>query len=371
MLILAIFNGFAGYSLPDDLLSGTGLRVAYSIALSIPIVGTWVAFLVFGGEFPAHDIIPRLFVIHVLLIPGAIAALLSVHLAVLWRQKHTQFRGRGRREDNVVGSRMWPAYAAKSVGLFAIVASVLAFLGGLVQINPVWLYGPFHPAAVSTAAQPDWYMGWVEGALRIMPPAQLELGPYTISETFWPAVLLPALTFLALYLWPFLEARVTHDRAEHHLLDRPSERPVRTALGVGVLTSYVVLLIAGAQDIWADRFSLSIESVIWTFRVLVVVVPVLTGLLAWKLCRDLQRARHAAHAEAESEPPVAPNELPVPGEDAPGVEIAPRRRWWQRFGDVVLGVVVLVVLRRRRPTSGAGEEDGAREEQRAATGVGD
>jgi ubiquinol-cytochrome c reductase cytochrome b subunit len=229
LLLLAIFNGFAGYSLPDDLLSGTGLRIAYSIALAIPIVGTWLAFLVFGGEFPASDILTRLYVIHILLIPVAIATLLGAHLAVLWRQKHTQFRGRGRREDNVVGSRLWPTYTAKSIGLFAVIAGVLALLGGLAQINPVWLYGPFDPSAVSTAAQPDWYLGWIEGALRLAPPVYLHIGPYNVSELFWPAIALPGITFMLLYLWPFLERRVTHDDAEHNLLDRPSDRPMRTA----------------------------------------------------------------------------------------------------------------------------------------------
>ena len=50
LLVMGIGEGFAGYSLPDDLLSGTGLRIAYSIALSIPVVGTWAAFMVFGRE---------------------------------------------------------------------------------------------------------------------------------------------------------------------------------------------------------------------------------------------------------------------------------------------------------------------------------
>src|SRR6516164_5141577 len=165
LLILAIFNGFAGYSLPDDLLSGTGLRIAYSIALAIPVIGTWVAFLLFGGEFPAHDILSRLFIIHVLLVPAAITILLTAHLAIVWRQKHTQFAGPGRTERNVVGSKLWPTYTAKSVG-------------------------PFAPSAVSTAAQPDWYLGWIEGALRIMPPVYLHLGPYNVSELFWPAIAL-------------------------------------------------------------------------------------------------------------------------------------------------------------------------------------
>jgi len=356
LLLLALFNGFAGYSLPDDLLSGTGLRIAYSIALSIPVIGTWAAFLVFGGEFPAPDIIPRLFVIHVLLVPAAIATLLAVHLAVLWRQKHTQFRGRGRREDNVVGSRLWPTYAAKSVGLFALVAGVLSLLGGLAQINPIWLYGPFEAPAVTTAAQPDWYVGWIEGALRIMPPAFLKIGPYSISEVFWPAVLLPGLTFAALYAWPFLEAWVTRDHREHHLLDRPSERPVRTALGVAVLTFYIVLLLAGGNDIWADLFNVSIPSVVWTFRVLVIVLPILTGWFTWKVCHDLERARHAQEFEERADTPIGPNEPPEPSVDEvarPGAVPSPPRRtldrvfaFVRRIGRGISSVVILVLLRR-------------------------
>ncbi|MDP9332272.1 MAG: ubiquinol-cytochrome c reductase cytochrome b subunit [Actinomycetota bacterium] len=320
LLVLAIFNGFAGYSLPDDLLSGTGLRIAYSIALAIPILGTWTAFLVFGGEFPADNIISRLFVIHILIIPAAIAALLGAHLAILWRQKHTQFRGRGRREDNVVGSRLWPTYAAKSVGLFALVAGVLALLGGLAQINPVWLYGPFDPAAVSTAAQPDWYMGWIEGALRIFPPVYLHLGTYDVSELFWPAIVLPGITFALLFAWPFLERRFTHDDAEHHLLDRPADGPVRTAFGVTALTFYGILLLAGGQDIWAQRLDVSLGSVLWTFRIGVLVVPPLVGLFTWRLCRDLRAGRHSEHEGERAEPPVAPTDA---SEELSEAEISP------------------------------------------------
>ena len=308
LLVLALFNGFAGYSLPDDLLSGTGLRIAYSVVLSVPVVGEWAAFLLFGGEFPAPDILSRLFVLHVLLIPAAIVVLLSVHLAVIWRQKHTQFVAPGRREDNVVGSRLWPQYAAKSVGFFAIIAAVLALLGGVAQINPVWLYGPFEPASVTTAAQPDWYLGWIEGALRIAPAWFLRIGPYSVSEVFWPAVALPTATFALLYAWPFLEAWVTRDHAEHHLLDRPSDRPVRSAIGVGVLSFYAVLLLAGAQDLWADLLDVSIPALLWTFRVLLFVVPVGAALFTWKLCIDLRAAGSAAAVEAEAELPVGPTE---------------------------------------------------------------
>ena len=259
--------------------------------------------------------------IHVLLVPAAIVALLALHLAVLWRQKHTQFRGRGRTERNVVGSRLWPTYAVKSVGLLALVAGVVALLGGLVQINPIWLYGPFSAPAVTTAAQPDWFLGWVEGALRLMPPALVHLGPYSISEIFWPAVLLPTLTFAALYAWPFLEARVTHDHDEHHLLDRPSDRPVRTAIGV-----------------------------------LVVAVPILAGSLTWKVCHDLQRGDHAGRLEQSTPPPVALNEPPadvlVP-RVAAATPVSRLRRVGSRLrhavrtaGAAVWSLVILVALRR-------------------------
>jgi ubiquinol-cytochrome c reductase cytochrome b subunit len=291
LLLLALANGFAGYSLPDDLLSGTGLRVANAFMLSIPVIGPHIAFFAFDGEFPGTAIIARLYIIHVLLIPLAIIALVTVHLGIVWRQKHTQFRGPDHREDNVIGSRLWPTYAMKSVGLLAIVAGVLCALGGLAQINPIWLYGPYDPAAVSTAAQPDWYLGWTEGAIRLFPAWYLHIGRYGVPEVFWPAIALPTFTFALLYAWPFLEQRFTHDRAEHHLLDRPRDRPVRTAIGVGVLTFYVVLLVAGAQDLIAQWLKVSIISVTRTLQVLVFVVPIAAALFTWRLCCDLRAAR--------------------------------------------------------------------------------
>ena len=277
LLLLAIFNGFSGYSLPDDLLSGTGLRIAYSVALSIPAAGTWLAFLVFGGEFPANDIISRLYVLHIFLVPAALATLITVHLSLIWRQKHTQFPGPGRTETNVVGSRLWPTYAAKSVALFFVVGAVLGLLGGLAQINPVWLYGPFVPSAVSSPAQPDWYLGWLEGALRLFPNWEIRAFGHTVANPFFPAVLLPGITFLLLYLWPFLEARLTGDRLHHELLDRPRDRAVRTGLGAAALTFYGVLFFAASNDVMAKLFHVSVTGVTWVFRVLVLVLPPVVG----------------------------------------------------------------------------------------------
>jgi ubiquinol-cytochrome c reductase cytochrome b subunit len=290
MLLLAIYEGFAGYSMPDDLLSGTGLRIAYSVFVSVPFIGTWMAFLLFGGEFPAHDIIRRLLVTHIMIVPGLLVALIAAHLAILWRQKHTQFRGPGRTNTNVVGEKLFPTYAAKSAGLFFGIAAVLGAFGGLLQINPVWLYGPFTPEAVSSPAQPDWYLGWLEGALRIFPPWEIRAFGHTIPNPFYPAVLLPGVTFLLLYLWPFLEARFTGDHEEHHLLDRPRDHPVRTAIGAGAFAFYAMLLLAGSNDIVAKLFLVSVGAVTWGFRIGVVVVPVLVGLLFYWWTSAMKRS---------------------------------------------------------------------------------
>ena len=186
LLILAMINGFLGYSLIDDQLSGTGLRIMYGVVLSVPVVGTWIASLLFGGEFPGDDLIGRFYILHILIVPVIIAVLLTFHLFIVVRHKHTQFSGPGRKEDNVVGERMWPTYASKALGLFFLTTALLCLLGGLFQINPVWLFGPFDPAQVSSASQPDWYMGWLDGALRIMPGWETRLWGFEIPNPFYP-----------------------------------------------------------------------------------------------------------------------------------------------------------------------------------------
>lgn len=288
LLTLGLFAGFSGYSLPDDLLSGTGLRIAYSVALSIPVVGTWLAFLVFGGEFPFGNIISRLYVIHIMLIPALIALLLGLHLAMVWRQKHAQFPGPLRTEQQIVGTRMWPTYAVKAGALFLLTAAVVTLLAGLVQINPVWIYGPFEPSKVSAGSQPDWYLGWLEGALRLMPPWEIRALGRTIPNPFFPAILLPGLTFNLLYLWPFLEAKITGDHDPHNLLNRPRDVPFRTALGVAALAFYVVLFVAGGNDVIAGLFNLPLEYVTNGLRVLLFVLPVVAGFVTHRICKELR-----------------------------------------------------------------------------------
>jgi ubiquinol-cytochrome c reductase cytochrome b subunit len=329
LFVLAFFNGFTGYSLPDDLLSGTGLRIAYSIALSVPVVGTWLAFLVFGGEFPAHEIIPRLFITHIMIVPGLILGLLTVHLAIIWRQKHTDFPGPGRRETNVVGSKLWPTYAVNSTGLFFAVFSVLVAMGGLAQINPVWVYGPFRPDQVTAPAQPDWWLGWVEGALRIFPPWETRAFGFELPNVFFPGVLLPGLTFMLLYLWPFLEARFTGDHEVHHILDRARDRPLRTGMGVTTLMFYVVLQVSASNDLIAHKFSWSIVTVTRVFQVLVILLPPLSGYVAYRLMKSLQVSRAerfvtvpmeaVLHPKRYTTPTGARKDVPekAPSEDAP------------------------------------------------------
>jgi ubiquinol-cytochrome c reductase cytochrome b subunit len=312
MFILVIFNGFMGYSLPDDLLSATGLRIAYSIALSIPLVGAWVASLFFGGQFPGAQTTGRLYIIHVLIFPGLIGVLLATHLAIIWRQKHAQFPAPGRTEHNVVGSKLWPTYTAKSIGLFAGVVAFCALLGGLAQINPIWLYGPFRTGAVSTAAQPDWYMGWLEGALRIFPGWRIHVFSHTVPEVFWPGAFLPLVTFGSLYLWPFIERKLTRDQMAHELLDRPRDRPGRTALGTGVLSFYLVLFGAGSQDIIAQHLDVSVVTVDYVFRGLVIAVPIVVAFVSYHWAAQLAAADMRISESAVRGGPMMPQQPPSP-----------------------------------------------------------
>jgi ubiquinol-cytochrome c reductase cytochrome b subunit len=289
LLGLGIIEGFAGYSLPDDLLSGTGLRIADAIILSIPVVGTWLAFLIFGGNFPGELIIGRFYIAHVLLIPAILAALIGAHLVMVVRQKHTQFPGHGRDEKTVSGERVYPVYAAKAGGFFFIVFGVCCALGGLTQINPVWLFGPYEPAQVSSGSQPDWYMMFLDGSTRLFPSWEIRAFHHTIPAIFWPTVVLPGILFGLLGAYPFIEARMTRDRAFHNVLQRPRDVPVRTSLGVMALAFYVVLFLSGGNDIIGKAFNISLNAMTWAGRIALLVVPPIAYLVAYRVCLGLQR----------------------------------------------------------------------------------
>jgi ubiquinol-cytochrome c reductase cytochrome b subunit len=291
LLTLAIVEGFLGYSLPDDLLSGTGVRIAHAIIQSIPVVGTYLSFFAFGGAFPGEVFIPRIYIVHVLLLPGIFLALITVHLMLVWYQKHTQYPGPGRTEKNVVGYPLMPVYMAKAGGFFFIVFGVTAFLGAVASINPIWLYGPYTPGQISAGSQPDWYMGWLDGLVRMAPPLETYIFGYTISwNILLPGLIIPGIIFTGMALYPFIESWLSGDKREHHLLDRPRNVPNRTALGVMSLTFMVIAMINGGNDIIATHFDLSINQIMWFSRIGIIVLPPLAFVITKRICLSLQRA---------------------------------------------------------------------------------
>ncbi len=290
LLLLGTLEGFTGYSLPDDLLSGTGLRAADGFMKATPVVGSYMSFFMFGGEFPGEVIIPRLYIAHVLLIPGLILALITAHMLLLVYHKHTQWPGPGRTEQNVVGFPMLPVYMAKAGGFFFMVFGVLALMGGLLSINPVWRYGPYDPTKVTAGSQPDWYMGWPDGALRIFPGWESSFWGHTLSwNVFLPIIVLPGLLFTVVLVLPFVEAWITGDKREHHLLQRPRNAPTRTATMAALMTFYGLLWMAGGNDIIATTFALSINQITWFMRVAVFLGPVVAFVVTKRWCISLQR----------------------------------------------------------------------------------
>jgi ubiquinol-cytochrome c reductase cytochrome b subunit len=290
LFVLAMAEGFTGYSLPDDLLSGNGLRIIDGMVKAVPVIGTWISYYVFGGEFPGTDVVPRFFTLHILLLPAILIAALGVHLLLLVINKHTQFAGPGRTNDNVVGVPVMPVFAAKAGGFFFIVFGVIMLIAATVTINPIWNYGPYDPSPVSAGTQPDWYIGFADGALRLLPPhLDVVIGGYTIPF----GVMIPLIglvLFLAVVaLYPFVEAWVTGDKREHHILDRPRNAPTRTAIGAAGVTFYAVLWAAASSDIMATHFKLTMEGVIHTLQLLLFVGPVIAYHVTKRVCLALQK----------------------------------------------------------------------------------
>jgi ubiquinol-cytochrome c reductase cytochrome b subunit len=290
MLMLTLLEGFLGYSLVDDLLSGMGLAIAYSVVMSIPVVGANLAVLVWGGAFPGIAAFEgRMYIAHVFLLPIAIAVLLSLHLLLIAARHHTQFPGPKRTERRVVGLPAFPGYAPRSIGLAFAVAAVLVLLGGLVQVNPIWQWGPYETALGTNGAQPDWYLGWLIGALRLMPGFDVTIGDYTlIPNPFWGGALFPLLIFVFLFAWPSIERRRTGDREFHNLLDHPRDMPWRTAVGAAVFSFVAIVFLAGAMDRVAVSVGVPYTWQIWIFRAALLVVPALVFVATRRICSELK-----------------------------------------------------------------------------------
>ncbi|MET1018974.1 MAG: ubiquinol-cytochrome c reductase cytochrome b subunit, partial [Microterricola sp.] len=258
LFILAMAEGFTGYSLPDDLLSGNGLRIIDGMVKGIPVVGTWISFLLFGGEFPGVDIVGRLYTLHILLLPAILVGLLVLHLMLMVINKHTQFAGPARTNSNVVGYPMMPVYMSKMGGFLFIVFGVIVLIASLFTINPIWNYGPYDPSPVSAGTQPDWYIGFADGALRLVPP---HLETVLFDRTWSWNILLPlgviGIFIVLVLIYPFIEAWITGDKREHHIAQRPRNAATRTAIGAAGVTFYAVLWAAASSDIIATHFWLT------------------------------------------------------------------------------------------------------------------
>ncbi|OAR25458.1 ubiquinol-cytochrome c reductase cytochrome b subunit [Streptomyces sp. ERV7] len=289
LFFCGMFTGFTGYSLPDDLLSGTGVRFMEGAILGVPVIGTYLSFFIYGGEFPGGDFVARFYSVHILLLPGIMLGLMITHLILVFYHKHTQFAGPGRTNKNVVGAPLLPVYTAKAGGFFFLVFGVIAIIAAIASINPIWEIGPYRPDQVSTGAQPDWYMGFAEGLIRVMPGWEINAWGHTlVLGVFIPLVIFPLVLF-AIAAYPFIEAWITKDTREHHIADRPRNAPVRTGIGVAWVTAYMVMLIGGGNDLWATNFHLSLNAITWFVRIAFFAGPVLAFIVTKRICLGLQR----------------------------------------------------------------------------------
>ncbi|MFZ9744227.1 MAG: cytochrome b, partial [Aquiluna sp.] len=290
LFVLGMAAGFTGYSLPDDLLSGNGLRIIDGMIKGVPVIGPAISSGLFGGEFPGTEVIARLYSLHIMIIPALIIALLAVHLMMVVVHKHTHYPGPGRSDANVVGYPLMPVYVAKAGGFFFLVFGVIAAISATFTINPIWNYGPYDPSPVSAGTQPDWYIGWLDGALRLAPGhLDVAIFGYVIPM----GVMLPiivSLVFLALVAaYPFIEAWVTGDKREHHVLDRPRNAPTRTAIGAAGVVFYAILWAGASTDLIAIFFQMSLNHVLTAMQILLIVGPILAYWITKRTCLSLQR----------------------------------------------------------------------------------
>ncbi len=306
LLFTALLEGYLGYSLVDDLLSGMGLAIGYGVGLSLPLVGGPLVLAIFGAPFPGKaEFFSRMYIAHVLLMPALLATLIAVHLALIAARHHTQFRESKRTtERRLVGVPMFPGQVPRSMALLFFVAGILFLLGGLVQINPIWQWGPFEPWIGTNGAQPDWYLGWLIGALRLMPSFDVAIGHVTlIPNPFWGGALFPLVVLGVLGAFPWLERRLTGDRGVHNLADRPRDAPNRTAFGVAFLTWVFLVFVFGAADRIFVLVGLSYNTQLTVFRIGIWVVPALLFVLTRRVCRERVAAERidAEQEQAEHE----------------------------------------------------------------------
>jgi len=289
LLIVVLAGGWSGYALPDDMLSGSGLRIVEGITLGIPVIGTWLSTALFGGEFPGR-IIENLYLVHILVVPVGMLVLIAGRARSAYKNKPPQFAAGGREENNIVGIPLLPHAAVRAGGLFAVVVGLLVLMSTLVTVNPIWNYGPADPGNASAGSQPDWYTGFLDGALRLVPPGW----EFEFLDRTWTLAVLVPLTVVGAFLvvvalYPFLEGWILHDSVDHHILDRPRNTTIRTSIGVAGVIFYGILWTAGSADIIALLFHVSFETVILTLQVALLVEPLAAFFVTQRVCIALQR----------------------------------------------------------------------------------
>jgi cytochrome b-561 len=287
---LAMGASYTGYALPFDEFGATATGIGYNLATSVPVAGDLIAELLFAGEFPAAGTIPRLFFIHVLVIPLAIAGLIAVHMFILVRQKHTEGeRSKAEAEaadvdqadDSVVlGLPAMPNQAAVGAVVFLMTAGTLALLAGFLPVHNIVAYGPNDPASTPAVVMPDWFLMWVYGFLKVLPTwTSIHLAGIELSAEFWAGIAIPALVIGAVAVWPFID----RSAEPRHFVAEPLSAPRRTAVGVGAITMILVASMAGMNNLLGNALGLS-TTVLNPFLLAgIVVVPVAAGLLTYAL----------------------------------------------------------------------------------------
>jgi ubiquinol-cytochrome c reductase cytochrome b subunit len=270
-LPLGMLAAYTGTILPDDGLSGGSLSVITGVLLSVPVIGTHLVFWIFGGAPPGHHIIGRDYWVHILVLPALADALLLL-----------SFRP----------SLRWPR-RVRPDPLLPFTCAVLALLATIAQINPVWLVGPYQPGSISAGSVPDWYMGFLDGPLRIMPAWELSIAGHPLAlDVLIPGLVVPALFFTCLAVYPMADRRIAGGGPPHGLLPpTPADPANRTAAGVAGLTFYGLLWAAAANDQIAYHLHLDLYTVTWIFRVLVLVGPALAFLITRVICHALADRR--------------------------------------------------------------------------------
>jgi len=257
LLFIGLIEGFLGYALPFDNYGATATSIGFQLAGAIPFIGTEVKFLVFGGTWPAaaDAVIPRMFFLHVFLVPLLIGGLIAVHMLLLIRQKHTEQQGERHdhaggpeKEDQsfVVGTPLFPNQVVVTMLVFLMTLGTLFLLAGFFPVQRLPIWGPSDPTSTPQNVGPDWYFMWVFGMLKLVPDLPYHeaissaLGGVSVAE-FLGGVFLPTITAVVLALWPFVDYS---ERAVHFTAD-PIERPLPTAVGVGAVVFILMLSIGG------------------------------------------------------------------------------------------------------------------------------